>query len=587
MKKKLNILTMLAILLVASVQYACTDGFTDLNKNPFVPPYTGGNQGDGGDGGDSQDPYDAVNLAKEISDDDLETLKGKEAEIGSTFKNFTYEGLVNDYQRATNLTHDIYCGYFWANNPAFLMNSPNYIYTEDWSGRRWNHFYKERAIEYKTLTRVFKYVDFDKYKNAFYITRIYFAYLMSTMTDTYGDIPMAPLVKAELMPQKAEYDKQKDIYNLIFLLLDQATKELKPGTCEFTFAKTDDKAYGGDEAKWLRFANTLRLSLALRISNVDPERAQKEGEAALAHAAGLMQDTNDRMRTVPRHAPEAMGGENNGGQENEVANCSYNYLDAVMTKFLENTYRQQSDELDPRLPICWYRPSPKKMLEQDLENHRAEYTGCPIGSSDIQRRADQYSVLKVNAFDGKVLRDDYWFGYCREFYWMGYPSRLFLEAEAALRGWAGTNGTSEELFRQGVRASIVDYYHLPASKATAYIDGLKIFSGGANPFENNDKEAALEAIITQKWLAEFPNGNEAWADFRRTDYPRVTVNMSGGDANIPLGKHIKRISYPFIEMDLNGENMPAATQGTRVWWDVADTNDDSHLGTRNVPNNFR
>lgn len=240
---KNKIVTLLVFLLIASIQYGCTDGFTALNKNPYVPAYEHGNDGGDPDDPNPENPYASIDLADETSAEDLAALKLRENEIGSTFKTFTYEGLVNDYQRATNLTHDIYCGYFWANNPAFLVNSPNYVYTEGWSGTRWDHFYTERVAEYKTLTRIFKYVDFDKYKNAYYITRIYFAYLMSTMTDTYGDLPMAPLVRAEKAKEKKEYDTQEEIYNMIFMLLDQATKELKPGTSTFTFAETDDKAY--------------------------------------------------------------------------------------------------------------------------------------------------------------------------------------------------------------------------------------------------------------------------------------------------------------------------------------------------------
>ena len=96
----------------------------------------------------------------------------------------------------------------------------------------------------------------------------------------------------------------------------------------------------------------------------------------------------------------------------------------------------------------------------------------------------------------------------------------------------------------------------------------------------------LEQIITQKWLAIFPNGNEGWAEFRRTDYPKLMnpVNMSTVD--VPKNKFIKRVRYPQDEIDYNRENIPAGiNQGSGVWWDIMDTNDDS--GKRNTPNNFR
>lgn len=92
-------------------------------------------------------------------------------------------------------------------------------------------------------------------------------------------------------------------------------------------------------------------------------------------------------------------------------------------------------------------------------------------------------------------------------------------------------------------------------------------------------------------MAVFPNGNEGWADFRRTDYPALLnqqTNFSGGD--VPNGKQIKRLLYPNSESQnkyfIQHPNLQTNnTQGTRLWWDVADTNDAA--GNRMKPNNFR
>ena len=72
----------------------------------------------------------------------------------------------------------------------------------------------------------------------------------------------------------------------------------------------------GDVNKWLRFANTLRLRMALRISNIDPARAKTEAEAALNNKYGLMTSNADNMQTVPKHASVALGGLEDGGNEN-------------------------------------------------------------------------------------------------------------------------------------------------------------------------------------------------------------------------------------------------------------------------------
>ena len=203
----------------------------------------------------------------------------------------------------------------------------------------------------------------------------------------------------------------------------------------------------------------------------------------------------------------------------------------------------------------------------------------------------KYSLTRTQPKpDSKNLNPKFWFNFARPTVWLGYSESLFLRAEAALRGWTGTNLTmnTEGYFRAGVKASM-DYYEIATAEATAYIDGLKVWSDGV--FNSGDKERILEAIITQKWMATFPNGNEGWAEFRRTDYPVLAnqlTNRSGGD--VPEGKNIKRILYPNSENSnqyfVNSEELRQAnSQGRRLWWDVADTNDDG--GKRVQPNNFR
>lgn len=557
---------------------ACTRGFDEINRDPLTPPYvhtpstnTGSTPAITGDKAD-------IALAESIEGDQLTKLREIENSIGEEFRKLTYEGLVDNYQRTTNLTHDIYAGYFAHNKPDFNTGSPCYSYTPGWSDKRWEQFYQNRTAEYQTVAKICRYVDKERYHNAFYMARIYYAFLISTMTDTYGDMPIIPMVKCEPTPEHASYASQEMVYDVVFALLDEAIREINPSRGGFVFEATDDKCFGGDLDKWVRFANTLRLRLALRISNINPERAKREGELALTHPKGVMRDHGDRMRTVPAHAPEALGGYNEGGRENDVANCSFRYVDAVMSKDLEIAYKELSQVLDPRCPISWYRPTPMSALLVGKES-RKDFAGCEIGSHDVVHTSDKYSVLRVDPNNTKSLSDTHWFSYSREYLWLGYAECKFLQAEAALRGWAGAGGSAEQLYLDGIRASM-GYYNLPSEKTEEYISGLKI-----NPFTSHDREAQLEAIITQKWLAIFPNGNEAWAEVRRTDYPRLRYPVNTLDPNIPMGKFIKRVSYPASERVNNPTNVPNLFQGDRIWWDVMDTN--RALNERNMPNNFR
>jgi hypothetical protein len=532
-------------------------------------------------------------LGDSIGSEELTKLQASIAKIGGEFRSFSYEGVYNDYQVTTNLTHDIYAGYFANMNPSWIMDAPTYMYHAGWSDTRWDHFYLRRTSEYGTLARAFWFVGHDfkngtsPYLNAFYITRIYYAFLISMLTDTYGDIPLTDKQLQGLSdPQSPKLRSQKEVYSLIFDLLDDALKNIKPDQADAFRLGNDDRCYGGDVNKWVRFGNTLRLRLALRLSNADPEKARREGEAALAHPGGLLKDDDDNMKTTPKFAPTELGGENSGGDENIHALCSYKWYDSGMNKDLENAYKSLSDGLDPRCKVCWYRPLEKGSTENNPIESKRDFLGSRSGDFDIQKPSYKHSLLRSYAKDGKTLRNDAWFGYGRESVWLSYAESRFLLAEASLRGWTGAlNNSPLNYFLEGISASM-RYYHISYLEEQMYIAGLNVLkNSSANPFVTNNREEMLEQIITQKWLAVFPNGNEGWAEFRRTDYPAFIslplINSSGGD--VPKGKFIKRIAYPSNAIDTN-PNVKYVSTGTSVWWDVADTNDAG--GNRKKPNNF-
>ncbi|MDY3851991.1 MAG: SusD/RagB family nutrient-binding outer membrane lipoprotein, partial [Prevotella sp.] len=127
---------------------------------------------------DTTNVYADINLNFTVSKEDSANYKVNLADAGPTFRNFLYEGYYNDYQITTNLTHDIYAGYVANNQPKHAGKSSDYQYGDGWSGVRWAHFYNDRSSEYRNLLRSFKFNgNAEKYKNAFYITRIYYAFL--------------------------------------------------------------------------------------------------------------------------------------------------------------------------------------------------------------------------------------------------------------------------------------------------------------------------------------------------------------------------------------------------------------------------
>ena len=144
--------------------------------------------------------------------------------------------------------------------------------------------------------------------NQYHITRIYFVFLALANTDTYGDMPFKIYASAQTPEtNNVPYDTQADVYDGMFRMLRQAVDAIDPDDASQFVIDTDDICYHGDAKKWLRFANTLRLRLACRISNIDPERARQEAQDALSNKWGLMESNDDNMKTVPRYAPVEAG----------------------------------------------------------------------------------------------------------------------------------------------------------------------------------------------------------------------------------------------------------------------------------------
>jgi hypothetical protein len=179
--------------------------------------------------------------------------------------------------------------------------------------------------------------------------------------------------------------------------------------------------------------------------------------------------------------------------------------------------------------------------------------------------------------------------------WMTCAETLFNQAEGVLRGWNMGGGTAQSYYEQGITLSmqqqgvaIGSYLDDATSIEAPYVDlvnpAYNVPAGSPNlstiTIKWNDADTyqrKLERIITQKWLAGWPDGEEAWAEYRRTGYPiliPVAVNNSGGTIDSQL--QIRRLPFPQDEVNNNGPAVQKAIQllggpdngGTRLWWDL-------------------
>ena len=164
-----------------------------------------------------------------------------------------------------------------------------------------------------------------------------------------------------------------------------------------------------------------------------------------------------------------------------------------------------------------------------------------------------------------------------------------LRAEGALLNWQ-MKGTAKDLYEQGIRTSLsqhgldaqADAYLASTHQPAAY-DGVYRSPSAAAPSDITvawddaaTTEKKLERIITQKWIAMYPLGQEAWSEFRRTGYPKlfpVVDNLSNGAVNTEI--QVRRLPFPESEYTGNKAEVEKAvkllggadTGGTRLWWD--------------------
>jgi hypothetical protein len=396
---------------------------------------------------------------------------------------------------------------------------------------------------------------------------------MARITDYYGPIPYS---QYGLGGTSVTYDKQEDVYNSFFTDLDSAVIVLKNYIAKYPSVKpfkNFDEIYAGDYNNWIRYANTLRLRLAMHIVKRDPAKAKLMAEKAVSE--GVMTANSHNASFTPVSG-------------NSLVVAALEFIN-VMSNAAIITY--MDGYKDSRIS--------KYFGFSNITGYKDKYVGIRNGA-DIKVRQLNYSNIVPNP----LLRQT-------PMLIMVSAEAYFLRAEGALRGWNMGGGTAKEFYESGIKASFEQYGVTTA--ATAYIgDATSTPANYVDPVypvnsitalsaitvkwdDNISIEQKLEKIITQKWIAIFPDGTEAWTTFRRTGYPKlfpVVVNNSAGLISTEI--QIRRQPYPITEANnnpsgyasgislLNSEKGASApgettntgndTGGTRLWWDVGGPN---------------
>lgn len=495
---------------------------------------------------------------------------------------------------------EIYRNYLYAFTQQLMgcWNTTNYggRHTVDNNemGRIWTSFYP-KAI--KNLTdAIHRSAEDENRKNINAILRIYRVYMMSVITDIYGDAPYSEAGLGYLKEiYNPKYDTQEDIYNDFFTELKDAASALDAANDRIT----GDVIYNGDVAKWIKLANSLRLRYAMRISDVAPEKGRKEFEDALASEGGVLTSGSDDALIKYMDISFSFGQDSyTDYRGNALSQLLFGNDPANNPSYLCSTFfNQLYNTKDPRtfmIARFYYDGLMSQTSPDNRIDLTDEITGKGIAMNPCQPGAFSYDpwpqgydsdmmkeIAKTNPSVETTMARETEPKLANNFLRGDNPGVVMtcaevnlLLAEASLKKW-NTGGTVEGFYSKGVRAAMdfladnYGYDRISDNDFNAYI---------ADNGTGHTEQQAKAAINTQAWILHFTNPAECWANVRRSGYPRLKSPAEYGFGQyLTGGKDIPvRLCYPTLESSYNKPGYDEALKrmggkdswNTHVWWDV-------------------
>ncbi|WP_294452527.1 SusD/RagB family nutrient-binding outer membrane lipoprotein [uncultured Bacteroides sp.] len=523
---------------------SCTGDYLEINSNPYQP------------GDLTPDGYGLSsamsNIAGCVVSPDVNTAQFTDCLLGGPMGGYYADSKVSG----------------WDNTIS------NYNPTDNWT----NVFLKsDRIIPvlYTNLTVVEKLCEESGDDMPLMVANIIKVAAMSRVTDTYGPIPYSQIGKDGKI--ETPYDPQDKVYDKFFEELTNSVNALNAKLVDnpdYTIPSSADYVYKGDVKKWIRFANSLKMRLAMRIVYADKEKAQARFVEAMDPVNGGIMEQNDQ---------NAMWDYFKSSSNPIYVASRYNSAEGSLTG---------GDSHAAADIICYmngYNDNRREKYFVKSEYGYPEYVGVRRGIelSTLGKNARKYSGINVAESDPVI--------------WMNAAETYFLRAEAvAVHGFTNPHETmtAKDLYEEGIRKSFEQWgadlgYYLEDGYSTpqTYNDPESVNSYSERLSEITVKwndgaaqEEKQERIIIQKWIANWTLGNEAWADYRRTGYPKLIPataegNKSGGKVDSELGA--RRMPYPADEYVSNKNNVLEAVSeylkgademGTFIWWDCKPKN---------------
>ena len=513
---------------------SCTDNFDDVNKDPKNL------------------------LTSEITTANV-ALIAKGSFYGATYVRQDARG---PFQLMQSLFPDVYANYFATTAANF--GSDQFELVGRWLNGAYTYNYYNVAPELKFA------LDYSAenelaIENA--MMKIWKVYFYHRITDMWGPIPYSQFGLQEVGP--IAFDAQQDIYHDFFKLLDEAVAVLKAnsGASSFFGVPNADIIYGGSTDKWLKMANSLRLRLAIRVKYADATLSKSEAEKAVSDGVLELNIDNAEIHSDNSNFTNSYNTITGWGEFRMSAD-----MESILKGYQDPRAAQYFSEAETADPSD--DPAGITFNYEGMRNGQTKAQKQGVDFNDIASdMAEVYTTAGAVGPNAPIIK-------AAEVY--------FLRAEGALEGWA-MGGTAQELYEDGIRISHAEYGlsgndlsgndYITSVNVPAAIDAITpavstvpiAYDSGAS------LEKQLEQIITQKWIALYPNSMDAYADRRRTGYPILYDRLNTINANIAVHEIPRRMPFVSSEYDNNGTavmealNLPEMSGGdngtTKVWWD--------------------
>jgi hypothetical protein len=434
---------------------------------------------------------------------------------------------------------------YWATTT--YLDEPRYNMTARlYSQNQWYAAYRDALSDLNEAKRLINddaITAADIKNNQIALVEIMEVYSWNFLVNTFGDVPYTEALDSDnLLPA---YDDAATVYADLLVRLDAAIAKLTPGVASFG---TADVIYGGSAAKWILFANSLKLKMGMLLVDVDNGKAKTLVEQAAQGGVILM--STDRARFPYISAPP-----NNNPVSANLNKQFTSREDFVVTDTLVGTMNWF---VDPRREFYFTQVN-------------GEYKGGKYGFSNTYANYSHVSAKIIEpTFEGLFID----------------PSEIaFLLAEAKERGFTiptltgdkGALSTAEDFYNYGVTSSVEYWGGSAASYLTSQFVDYDNFTYVQDPdpakyFNPKRLDTPLEKIAIQKWIALNNRGWDAWVEWRRLDLPAI---KPPGGPTIPTALTIPtRMIYPVIEQTTNTDQWSTAagrynsdSPAAKLFWD--------------------